>query len=198
MTHASPTAPAAPQNAPSRAWYLLAVLVLIAGFTAFGMVLSSALGSFDRMIRVLVPGQADMTLEQPGSYTIFHEHRSTLDGRVYDVGNVSGLTVTVTSLGGSNIPLQTSASANYASGSRAGRSLFSFEIRDPGVYRLSAAYAAGRKEPQTVLAVGHNAVSGFVFTLLAALACMFVGVGIAIGIFVMVFIRRRRALALPR
>ncbi len=198
MTHASPTA-AAPPRPPSRLWYVLAVIVLLAAIGGFTTLLFAALGSFDQMIRMLAPGQAELKLDRTGSYTIFHEHRSTLDGRVYDVGNVSGLAVTVTSgAGGANVPLQSAASTNYSSGSRAGRSLFSFEIREPGVYRLSASYRDGRKEPQTVLAVGHQAVSGFVTSLLAAMACLFAGLGIAVGIIVIVAIKRRKALSLPQ
>jgi len=198
MTYASPST-AVPPHPPSRLWYVLAVIVLLAAIGGFVTLLFSALGTFDRMIRVVVPGEIEVTLHETGSHTIFHEYRSTVDGRVYDVPSVSGLTVTLRARGsGATVPLQGVTGTTYSGGAGAGRSLFSFEIREPGVYRLSASYSTGRKEPQTVLAIGHNVVGDFVIRLLTAIVAMFAGLGIAVGIVVIVAIKRRKALAPPQ
>jgi hypothetical protein len=197
MTSTSSSA-AAPRHPPSRLWYVAAVILFLAGIGVFVTLLFSALGSFDRMIRIVVPGEIDITLNETGSHTIFHEYRSSVDGRVYDVPNASGLTVTLNARGsGADVPLRSSAGANYSGGAGAGRSLFSFEITEPGFYRLSATYRDGRKEPQTVLAIGHSVISDFVLRLLAAILSLLVGLGVAVAMIIVVAVKRRRALA-PR
>jgi len=149
--------------------------------------------STGRMMRVLVPGQTDLVLREPGTYTIFHEYQSTFEGRVYDVGSVSGLSIAVRT-GGANVPLVASkTNTRYRVGAAAGRSLFDFEARVPGTYQISASYEGGRKEPQTVLAIDRGFVGDLIVTILGALGMAFGGMGIAVGIAVVVFVKRRRA-----
>lgn len=190
---------AAAGRPPGRRWYLVAALVALAGWTAMAFFLASRLGdSAERMMRVVVPGQADLVLKEPGTYTIFHEYQSTFGGRVYDVDAVSGLNVTVrTRPGGQDIPLKSAAGTRYRVGSNAGRSLFDFEVRAPGTYQISARYDGGRKEPQTVLAIDRGFVGDLVMTILGAIAMAFAGMGAAIAIVIVVFIKRRRAAAGP-
>lgn len=150
-------------------------------------------GMTQGMMRVLVPGQADLLIKEPGTYTIFHEFQSTFEGRVYDVRSVSGLRVAVRTAG-TDVPLAASKSnSRYSFASAAGRSLFDFEARTPGTYQISAAYDDGRKEPQTVLAVSRDFFGRLMVTILGSLALAFTGMGIAIAIAVVVFIKRRRA-----
>ncbi|MBX9775821.1 MAG: hypothetical protein K2Y71_15685 [Xanthobacteraceae bacterium] len=180
---------------PGRRWYVVAAVIALAGWTAMALLLVSRIGdSTGRMMRVLVPGQTDLMLKEPGTYTIFHEYQSTFEGRVYDVATVSGLIVTVRA-GGAVIPLvATKAGTRYRVGSLAGRSLFDFEVRTPGTYQISASYDGGRKEPQTVLAIDRGFVGDLVMTILGALALALGGMGIAVAISVVVFLKRRRAL----
>ena len=150
--------------------------------------------STSRMMRVLVPGQEEIYVKEPGTYTIFHEYQSTFEGRVYDVAEVSGLSVAVRTVpGGEEVPLSTASGTRYRVGSNAGRSLFNFEARAPGTYRIAAAYDGGRKEPQTVLAIDRGFVGDLVLTILGALAMAFAGMGAAVAISVLVFVKRRRA-----
>ncbi|MGH6771361.1 MAG: hypothetical protein ACRECO_20345 [Xanthobacteraceae bacterium] len=195
MTAATSQAPVVIR--PGRIWYLVAVLIAVAGWVGMAMVLFSGIsGSAERMIRVLVPGQAELTLGEQGSYTIFHEYRSTLDGRVYNVEGVSGLQVTVREKGtGTTVPLTSSASSNYTIGSYAGRSLFNFEVRRPGVYVLAASYDRGRTEPQTVLAIDRGFVGNLIATILLAFGSAFGGMALGIATFIIVFVKRRRARA---
>jgi hypothetical protein len=192
MAHAGDSAAG---RAPGRRWYVVAAVIALAGWTGMALFLVSRIGdSTGRMMRVLVPGQADLVLKEPGAYTIFHESQSTFEGRVYDVAEVSGLRIAVRA-GGANVPLVASkANTRYRVGSYAGRSLFDFEVRTPGTYQISASYDGGRKEPQTVLAVDRGFVGDLVMTILGALAMAFGGMGIAVAISVVVFLKRRRAL----
>lgn len=150
--------------------------------------------STGRMIRVLAPGQTEIVLKEPGTYTIFHEYQSTFEGRVYDVAAVSGLNVTVRARpGGENVPLTTATGTRYRVGASAGRSLFDFEVRVPGTYQIAAAYDGGRAQPQTVLAIDRGFFGDLLKTIFGAIAMAFAGMGTAIAIAVVVFIKRRRA-----
>ncbi len=186
---------AATQRPPGRRWYLIAALIAIAGWSAMAFFLMSRINeSTGRMIRVLVPGQTDVVLKEPGTYMIFHESQSTFEGRVYDVAAVSGLNVTVrTRPGGEGVPLSTATGTSYRVGANAGRSLFDFEVRAPGTYQIGGAYDDGRTQPQTVLAIDRGFFGDLLKTIFGAIAMAFAGMGGAIAIAVIVFVKRRRA-----
>jgi hypothetical protein len=182
-------------RAPSAAWYGLAVLILVAGWVGMGTLLATRLsGATDRMMRLVVPGEAELRLHQTGTYTIFHEYRSTLDGRVYDTPSIDGLDVTVRAVpSGRLIELMRGADSSYTFSGSAGRSLFDFEVSEPGAYRIAGVYADGRKEPQAVLAVDRGFVGDLLVTILGAIALAFGGTGGAIVVAILVARRRAKA-----
>ena len=82
-------------------------------------------------MRVLVPGQADLVLKEPGTYTIFHEYQSTFEGRVYDVDDRFRTQHHGARAAARVVPLTRPRPTRAISvGSYAGRSLFDFEVRD--------------------------------------------------------------------
>jgi hypothetical protein len=90
-------------SSPSRYWYLIAVLVFLAGFAGMAMVLFNQLSKLgDDLVQIVVPGERELTLEA-GSYTIFHERQSIVDGRIFSVDSIAGLAVTLTSADGKAI-----------------------------------------------------------------------------------------------
>jgi hypothetical protein len=184
--------------APGRRWYLVALLVFLVGTAAFGVFLFSQLSRLgDELMRVVVPGQHEMTLAA-GTYTIFNEQGGAVDGRVYAGGNISGLRVSVQPpAGGVVIPLTADASSRYSVGGRAGQSIFTFTITEPGTYRFIASYEDGRTDPQAVLAIGRGFMASLLKTILGGLAIAFGGAVIAAAIAISVYRRRRRALAPP-
>ena len=115
-------------------------------------------------IQIVVPGSSDITLPQPGEYTIFYEYRSMVDNRIYSTDqDIPGIIVNIVSKDtGDEIPLSTpSTSSTYTIGGRSGIGLFDFSIDKPGIYEISASYPAtnGQQEEQTqeiVLAVIHR------------------------------------------
>jgi hypothetical protein len=117
-----------------------------------------------------------------------------MDGRVYDVADVSGLTVELVSAEtGESVPLDApGANTTYELRGRSGRAVLTFEVDRPGAYRLSADYPAGGG-PETVLAVGRGLGTRIAMTVAGAIA---VGIGsflLAVAIAVVTFVRRRRA-----
>jgi hypothetical protein len=192
MSHLPPAA----TRPPGRRWYIVAILIAIAGWAAMAVLLVSRLsGSADRMMRVVVPGEIELRLNEPGSYTIFHEYRSNFEGTVYSVENIPPLEITVRSrASGAALPLTDTTSSRYSVGSREGRSLYQFEVPSAGAYQLVATYSTGRTQPQTVLAIDRGFVGDLLVTILGGLLFGLGGMVAAIVMSIVVFRRRRRAL----
>jgi hypothetical protein len=187
----------------SRAWYGVAVIVLLAGLGAAGWTIWHGVGGMaGSFMHLLAPGSATFDLAETGTYTIFHESPGTIDGKTYMSGNISGLTVKITGPGGESMPVGLpSGKSTYSYGGREGVSFQSFTIATPGRYRMSAAYPDGKNGAQAVLAVEHGFALRLLFTVLKAVGFGIVGAIAALVIFVVTFIRRarqRRRLAAAR
>jgi hypothetical protein len=152
-------------------------------------------GMGDELPQLVVPGTSELTLTETGTYTIFHETGSVVDGRYYAVEDVSGLTVEVVAAEtGEAVALSSpGAGATYDFGGRSGSAFLTFDIADPGRYRITGAYPEGRAEPATVLAVGHDFGRKLVLTIVSAIAIAFTSFALAVVIAVVTFVRRRRA-----
>jgi hypothetical protein len=158
-------------------WFIVAGLISIAGFVAAGLYLWPRLGSVDAgMIRVVVPGNATLDLGKAGTYTIFREKQSVVDGRFYASDSVSGLRVDVIAEAtGAPVRLEPATSTSYSMGSRQGVSIFAFTVDRPGRYRLTTSLAGG----QAVLAIGQGTF-GAIFALVGGtIAIAFAGLALA-------------------
>ena len=178
---------------PSRLRYVVAVAALVLGCAAAITFMYPRLASLtEGFVRVVVPGDHEIDLAAAGSYTIFHEPSGTVDGVLYTAENISGLRVTLTGAEGEDIPLSAGAGSRYTVGGHRGFSIYSFEIAEPGPYRLSGAYEDGRTTPPTILAISSGFVKDLVFTILGTIAIVFAGVGVALWLGLTTFFRRRR------
>lgn len=180
----------------SRAGYVLAAVCLLTGAAFAGWFLWTGIGDLQTaMIRFVVPGNVDLTLDAPGTYTIFHESESVVDGKLYTAPNIAGLRVTVTGDGGTSVPVATgNFSAHYSVGGHSGNAVLVFTIAAPGHYRLNAAYPSGQTEPKTVLALRRGFVSGLLRMIFGALGSAFVGFVAALALGLTTYFRRRRLL----
>jgi hypothetical protein len=179
----------------SRLGYVLAAICVVAGAAVAGWLAWSEIGALQNaMIRFVVPGSTEMTLSELGTYTIYHEAESVIDGQLYAAPNIGGLKVSVTAESdGKTIPVVTpSINSNYTIGGHSGVSVFAFDIAQSGRYRLTAAYAGGQTSPQTVLAVSTGFVWGLVRTILGAIAAVIAGFGGALAFALTTYFRRRR------
>jgi hypothetical protein len=175
-----------------RKWYVVALCLFLTGAGGAGWILRSGLGgSENSLVRTIVPGSTVLTLNEPGSYTVFYEMKSVIDGRVFSPQDISGLRVGITSeVSGAKIPLaRSSIKAHYSFPGHRGVSILSFEITQPGRYRLDTAYPDNRTEPQAVLAIGNGFVGQLLGTLLGAFGLALLGCG---GAVVLVITKRRR------
>lgn len=178
---------------PGRVWYAVAALIALGGIVAAGFFIYGKLDELARELpQIVVPGDKVLQLE-PGHYTIFHEHQSTVDGRIYSGTDVTGLLVRVEPAGGGE-PLalaQPSVTSSYSLSGRAGNSVLVFDVDKPGEYRLVAGYPQGEEKSEAVLSVGRGMTGGILTTVFSALGIAFGGIIIAVLIAVITYRRRR-------
>lgn len=172
-------------------WFVVAGVIAIAGFVVSGLYLWPRLGSADAgLIRVVVPGSTMLDLAKSGTYTIFHEKHSVVDGRFYASDSVPGLRVEVVAEGtGAPVRLESTSGTSYSIGSRKDESLLSFTIDQPGRYRLTTGMTGG----PAVLAIGQGLV-GSIFSLVGGMiAIAFAGLALAGAIVAVVVWQRMNA-----
>jgi hypothetical protein len=183
---------------PSRIWYFVAVALLFLGVGGAIYFMMSRLEDIQSALRrVVVPGESVVALEEPGTYTLFHELSGTLDGVVYSASDISGLKVTLESVAtGEAVELtRPAASTSYDMGGSSAVGIFAFSIETPGEYRLSAAYDDGRTEPRAILSMASGFVGKLVAAILGTVALVIGSMALAIVIGVLTFLRRRKAMA---
>lgn len=183
---------------PGRKGYVAAALLLVLGLAAAGALLFLRLRDLGEGIRqVVVPGTAQLELEEPGAWTIYHETGATVDGRYYASSEVSGLAVSIT--GPDGVPVEVrapGATTSYEFGGREGRSVLGFAIDRPGTYVLRGEYPEG-EGPQVVLGVAHGFGRGLALTIGGALALALGSAGLALALAAVTFVRRHRARSRP-
>ena len=207
---------------PSRWFYLIGIIVLIGGPAVSSAILFSTIFSnIGNMaaeipsIQVLVPSSSDITLSQPGKYTVFYEYRSIVGNRVYSTGqDIPSIQINLVSKDtGDEIQLSSAlVNRTYTIGSRSGVGLFDFVIDEPGAYELSASYppaaAAGQleeegQEQEIVLAIIHTSVIEKIFgsimgMVTSTVVVMFIPFVVGVAIIIITFIKRRKARARTR
>ena len=176
-------------------WFVVAALIAVGGFVAAYFHLMPRIGGLEsRLMQVVMPGSATLALAEPGTYTIFHEHKATVGGRYYASASADGLTLRLESAGGARVPLSVPAtSSSYSIGNRAGTSIYAFTVTAPGTYRLSGTLASGRNEPRIVLAVGRGFMAEIFGLVGSTLAIVFGALGLAGAIVVATLVQRARA-----
>jgi hypothetical protein len=102
----------------SRAGYVLAAICLLTGVGIAGWFVWTGISDLrGALTRFVVPGNVDLTLDEPGLYTIFHESESVVDGKLYTAPSIGGLRITVVGDDGKTIAVATpNFGAHYAVG----------------------------------------------------------------------------------
>ena len=174
-------------------WFVVAGLIAVAGFVAAGFLVFSGISAVEgRLTQVVMPGSATLNLSQPGTYTIYHETRSVVDGQLYASNSLGGLRVSMHAPGGGAVELTpSSGGSTYRFGSREGRSVFSFTVTTPGEYRILSTLPDGRTEPKVVLAVESGLLGGMFQMIGGALGLAFGGLAIA-GVIVFITLWQRQ------
>jgi hypothetical protein len=135
----------------SRGWYVVAVLLFIAGGAGAGWTLWRGISDIGAsLVRITVPGSGELTLDKPGNYTIYHEREGITDGHVSAVESLAGMTVTVTDeASGAKLAVKTpSFTSSYTINGHGGVSVLAFGAPQPGRYRPTGAYDNGKTDPK--------------------------------------------------
>jgi hypothetical protein len=180
---------------PSRWYYLFSLVIIGVGVACFAVFMVFSIGGATKSLqRVVMPGDWNITLQQPGKHTIFYEYRSVVNGRSYVTDQkLQGLRgVVVSRETGKELTLAPPpANISYESGV-AGYAVMEFNVDRPGVYRFAAWYPQGSGQ-QVVLAVGQGVGGTLTASILGGVAIMLAGFVFGGGMAVMTFIKRRRA-----
>ncbi len=180
---------------PSKGLYALPPVIILIGIISFMVLLTTGLNSSMSKInnQVVVPGTEIINLNEAGKYSIYLEHRSIVDGEVYETKDISGLVCKLTDMKtGEVIQLGNSTvNSNYSLSGREGRSLFDFTIDEPGEYEITGLYESGAGE-EVVLAFGKGFAGSLTKTILSSIGMLFASFGLAIGVFIYVFTKRRK------
>jgi hypothetical protein len=180
----------------SPVWFVIAGLIAVAGFAGSAVYMMPRIAAADaRAMRVVVPGNAVLVFDKPGSYTIYHEKKSTVDGRYYASENVDGLGLALTAEAtGAPVKLvEPKTSTSYTIGNRSGSSIYAFTLDRPGRYRLAATLAGGRGDARAVLAIEQGMIGALLGTIFGAMAIVFAGLGVAGAIVFAVVWQRSKA-----
>ena len=181
---------------------VLAILAVLGGIGGAVWRLVSGVTSMPgEMQRIVIPGEGEFTAAEPGTYTIFHEYKSFVDGKYYSSGmELSGLEVRVTGPGGMDVPVQPSAmSGTYDVGAYSGNAVFTFSAAEAGDYRIAAKVAEGEATPdksvstapqtgKAVLAVGKDFTGKILGTVFGTLGLVFGGLMLGAVFMVLAFI----------
>lgn len=186
----------AADDPPGAWWYGVALAVLVAGGVLIYQVASSFLTNLEGGFhQIVVPGEKTIALKKAGTYTIFHEKRSVVDGVAYATSNLAGLKVTVrNALTSEPVEVRaSSASMTYSFNSREGESAFEFTVPKPGRYTIAAGYQDATSTAKTVLAIGEGFMTNLIGFILSVIGGIFGTLGVALYLFISTLIKRNRA-----
>lgn len=196
--------PEPPRPGPGRKWYFIA-LVVLALFVVPSLLgfLKGLDGITDGLVRVRVPGESVVTLEE-GDWTVFYEHAGVFEGESYtNSTEFPGMEATVIAEDGTSIPVTPSVgNFEYNWGGRAGFSVGEVDIPEDGEYTFSAAHYDPANTQEYVLALGKDLGRSTVLIAVGVIG-MAAGVFIAFIIWLVTIIlrskakRRRQAAAYP-
>lgn len=171
--------------------YGVSAVLLVIGIALSLTLVFQLLGGSEKDLRFVAPGSKEFTVDKEGTYTIFYEHKSVVDGKVYLTDeNIPGLLVLVQEKQSEDpVKLVKSTNSSYNLNGREGVSLFKFKIEKPGTYDLLAAYE-DVDGPKIVLSVKRD----FVQSLLLGIGGTLIGVGFTLAsiiLFIVTYLKRK-------
>lgn len=182
---------------PSGWWYLLVPVILVVAGGSVALLIFHGVSALQSMKSFVVPGEHEITLAEAGKYIIYHEFRSVQDGTVYNVPTegISDLTIhLVNKASGEPVVLDSSSvSETYTYHSREGKSVFSFQIDEPGQYILAATYPPEEEGPATVLTIGRGVIGKIVTMVFGSLGIIGAGFVLSLVVFLLVLLKRSAA-----
>ena len=179
---------------PGRKWYVVAFIVLVLFVVPSLLAFLEGLnGITDGLIRLRVPGESEVTLEE-GDWTVFYEYAGEIDGESYSTSSeFPGMAATVFDAEGNEIPVSSSnGEFEYNWAGHAGFSVGEVDIPADGDYVFSAQHLDPTVTDEYVLALGKDLARSTVLLVIGIIG-MVAGAFIAFVIWLIVIILRTRA-----
>jgi hypothetical protein len=201
----APTAPAPPPPAgklkPGVARYVIGGLLIAAGvITAISLLVAWLVQTSDRVDkfgRFRVPpegAQATLTFAKPGTYTVYYESTSKVDGQKIENGNTdppSQLAISVVDSSGTSIPIESkNTDFTFSFNGKVGRAVGEVRIPTAGSYTVSVTSNATE---DFAIAVGKGVLGTIVPWLIGAIAAFLVGVGLGLALIITNGLKRGQA-----
>ena len=177
---------------PARFWYWVAGAAVVAAVLWFAFSLFLGFQSLNRQVegfqRVPIPGQAEVSFDEPGGYTLYFEGLGASDEQV----SIPSFNVSLTSVGGEGVSIRDyGGSATYDFAGHSGRALGTFRIEEPGRFLLQTEGEPGGVEAN--VAVGPSVGPAIFRTVILAIAGALVPVLAGAVLAAVVAVRRSRA-----
>ncbi|MFC2027694.1 NINE protein [Chloroflexota bacterium] len=180
-------------KAPSPWFYGVGAAIIVIPFVVAMVLLFVDLFGSTPDTRFVVPGIHELDFDDTGKYTLFYEFKSSVDGWEYSTGEyLKSVKVSIESEDDTRSVKMSSASGDmsYEIGSRAGKSLFEFEIEEPGTYIVTTEYRDGTSTPEVVFAIGPS--FDILGNILRSFGIGFAGFVLGTLVLVWVFLKRRK------
>ena len=145
---------------PSKAWYLVAIVLAVAGFIGGSVMIWRAFVAISGVEQFLGPGRFAVQVVAPGNYMLWHDYKAVFKGRAYAVKKSlpDGVRFRVTGPGG-GVPGASSGVETTTIGETERVAVASFAASAPGDYEI---FVEG-EFPTRVFSVGpDNFVKSFV------------------------------------
>lgn len=138
---------------------LWGMLLILMGIGTFYLSLHQANQSIHNGFkRFIIPGTFTVEVQEPGTYTIYHEFRSNFRGKSYLTPALPQMKVSAENKI-NHEPVKLSRVENpteYEMGESQGRELYTFEVEKPMAVKVDVEWADGSEEPVTVFSVAGN------------------------------------------
>jgi len=177
---------------PARRWYWVAGAAVVAAVVWLALGLFLGFRSLSRQVegfqRVPIPGQAEVSLAEPGGYTVYFEGLGASDEQV----PMPRFRFSLTTVAGEEVPVRPyGGAATYGFGGHSGRAVATFQIEEPGRFLLQT---EGESQGGAAnLAVGRSVGPGIFRTVMVAIVGALILVLAGAVLAVVVAVRRNRA-----
>jgi hypothetical protein len=185
-------APAAAPKAkirPGRIWYLVALLVLLAGVAWLVVGLLSLNSHIDSFPRVAIPAGGQITLDHSGGYVVYYEGPGAQSGRIPAVrvrvtpASASAAVQSLTPYNGTQ---------TYGIGSHQGIAVLTLQVTRPGRFTVETPGATAVPAGSD-LAFGDSIAGGILGPILIGVLLILAGLAVLLVIFIVRIVKTNRA-----
>lgn len=186
---------------PGRWLYLAALLIFMVGVLLAAVLIVSSVIHFrnvrNSFIHIVAPGTTTVHLGDTGSYTIYYEYASDVEGETTPTDvTPPNMIVTITSVAtGDAVDVATADSGTYSLDSSSGIAIMNFNIDKTGDYRITSRYSDGSTGGDVEFAIAHGIARNIVWGIGSILGSVGIFCGMTFFAFlltVIVFILRQR------